>query len=269
MASEDSDVRCVKCESLKPTTPLTGQDRCARCVAMDELKPWISMCKINQCYDGDLSESNETIEMMDINSCREDTNSKQPKHTSKNPTKGEIKYCSVEKCKDNRVDNQPSMDEGDKQCWICRDGESLPEARYCNCYGDLQYCHEDCLRTWISMSGEKKCKFCQTPYKVNRQLSLKRGLPGYWDKDDRFVFIAGFIGMGAILAGWIASLFYLLVVLCNQQFSYKDVMIVVCGLAIIQVVGLMFSLFMYFQIGNLLRQYINYMTEINIDPLRT
>lgn len=167
------------------------------------------------------------------------------------------------------MENQSSIDEEGKQCWICRDGESLPEARYCNCYGDLQYCHEECLKTWISMSGEKKCKFCQTPYKVKRQLSLKRGLPGYWDKDDRFVFIAGFIGMGTILAGWIASFFYLLVVLCGEYFTYKDVMIVVGGLAIIQVVGLMFSLFMYFQIGNLLRQYINYMTETNIDPLRT
>nr|AIA82759.1 hypothetical protein pBo5 [Bovine gammaherpesvirus 4] len=284
MASKDSDVRCVKCQSLKPTTPLTGQDRCARCVAINELKPWISTCNINPCYDGDLSESNETIEMMDINSCREDT------HTPKNPTKGEIQYCPVEKCKDNtkdsskgeinyckvqkckdihRVENQSSIDEEGKQCWICRDGESLPEARYCNCYGDLQYCHEECLKTWISMSGEKKCKFCQTPYKVNRQLSLKRGLPGYWDRDDRFVFIAGFIGMGAILVGWIVSFFYLLVVLCVKSFTHQDVMIVVCGLVTIQVVGSMFFLFMYFQIGNLLRQYVNYMTEINIDPLRT
>lgn len=119
------------------------------------------------------------------------------------------------------------------------------------------------------MSGEKKCKFCQTPYKVNRQLSLKRGLPGYWDRDDRFVFIAGFIGIGAILVGWIVSFFYLLVVLCVKSFTHQDVMIVVCGLVTIQVVGSMFFLFMYFQIGNLLRQYVNYMTEINIDPLRT
>nr|WIV69244.1 hypothetical protein pBo5 [Bovine gammaherpesvirus 4] len=285
MASKDYEVRCAKCQSLKPTTPLTGQDRCAKCATIKELKPWISTCNINPCYDGDLSESNETIEMLDINSCREDTpsdaesetrfmpfvaHSKQPKHTSKNPTKGEIQYFPVEKCKDiHRVDDQPLIDDEDKLCWICRDSENLPEARYCHCYGDLRYCHEECLKKWISLSGEKKCKFCQTSYKVNRQPSLKWGLPGYWDKDDRFVFIAGFIGMGAILAGWIVSFFYLLVVLCVKSFTPKDVMIVVCGLATIQVVGLMFFLFMYFQIGNLLRQYVNYMTEINIDPLRT
>lgn len=51
-----AEVRCAKCQSLKPTTPLTGQDRCVRCATINELKPWIKTCQINPCYDGDLLE---------------------------------------------------------------------------------------------------------------------------------------------------------------------------------------------------------------------
>lgn len=66
------------------------------------------------------------------------------------------------------------MDDDEVVCRICRcEGETeRPLYHPCKCSGTIKYVHNDCLLSWLRMSGKEKCE-------VSSQHPCKRPQPFY------------------------------------------------------------------------------------------
>lgn len=58
------------------------------------------------------------------------------------------------------------------KCWLCY--EEKPKLdMVCNCKNGLQFAHQNCIIKWIYASKEKKCRFCNTEYKIDNISNTK------------------------------------------------------------------------------------------------
>ena len=49
-------------------------------------------------------------------------------------------------------------------CWICH--QKCDQKNKCKCHNDFSICHNSCLMEWYKVSGNDKCRFCNTTYQI-------------------------------------------------------------------------------------------------------
>lgn len=59
-------------------------------------------------------------------------------------------------------------------CRVCRGGhESGPLMRPCRCKGSIEFCHEDCLSSWLAVSRGSRCELCKHPFRWEKSGPFK------------------------------------------------------------------------------------------------
>lgn len=74
----------------------------------------------------------------------------------------------------------------ERVCRVCRSGEEGGQLyRPCRCKGSIEYCHEDCLKDWLSVSRGHRCELCKHPFRWQKgePACLSSALPHGADLD--------------------------------------------------------------------------------------
>lgn len=106
------------------------------------------------------------------------------------------------------------IEPSDSQCRICFDTESLQKKLIspCKCTGSIEYVHEDCLKTWISLSNENIqlsiCDICKAEFKM--EIRLRKTCTLNIQNEECFKFLIFLMGILIISGILVIVLFYLI-----------------------------------------------------------
>ncbi|CAO1637297.1 unnamed protein product [Parajaminaea phylloscopi] len=81
-------------------------------------------------------------------------------------SKSAAKYDHVAR---DRSDEDEDED-AERVCRICRCPPEAGQPLYhpCKCTGSIRYCHQDCLKEWLTHSRKSRCELCSHPFTFNK-----------------------------------------------------------------------------------------------------
>lgn len=81
-------------------------------------------------------------------------------------------------------------------CYICLESEGLL-MKFCNCQGDMGYCHKKCIRDYVRVTKKDCCSLCKSPLVLQARCS--KNTAGWWGTLINITY-AGFVGLNCLIS---------------------------------------------------------------------